>query len=108
MKRKERHQLKGNEVAEMIVGARAAFEAAAFGIGDLAAGEPDAAQVGMAVRGTRRRSAEIGLAVCGARRTGQRHFDPLGLRGEGEAQGEEQARNEIREFHYGSFVCSIG
>ena len=27
MKRKERHQLKGNEVAEMIVGARAAFEA---------------------------------------------------------------------------------
>jgi hypothetical protein len=29
------------------------------------------------------------------------------LRSDHQAQGEKQARNEIREFHYGSFVRSI-
>jgi len=53
----------------------------------------------MAVGSARRGSAEIGLAIFGARRTRQRQFDPLGLRGEGQAQGEEKVRDEILEFH---------
>ena len=63
----------------------------------------------MAVGSARRGSAEIGLAIVGARRTRQRQFDPLGLRGDGQAQGEgeEKARDEVREFHDGSFACSI-
>src|SRR5215510_6397445 len=87
-------------------GGHKAFKASAFGIGVLAVGDPDSAEVGMAVRSARRGSAEIGLTIFSARRTRQRQFDPLGLRAEGQAQGEEKARGEVREFHWGSFACS--
>src|SRR3970040_1588479 len=76
--------------------------------GGWAAGEPDSAEVGMAVGSARRGSAEIGLAVFGARRTRQRQIDPLGLRGDGQAQGEEKARAEVREFDAGSLGCGRG
>src|SRR2546426_10883842 len=56
-------------------GGHKAFKASAFGIGVLAAGDPDSAEVGMAVGSARRGSAEIGLAILGARRTRQRQLD---------------------------------
>ena len=84
-------------------GGHKAFKASAFGIGEFAAGDPDSAEVGMAIGSARRWGAEIGLAIIGARRTRQRQLDPLGLRGEGQAQGEEKARDEFREFHYALF-----
>src|SRR4030095_6769020 len=98
---------------DLRAGGHEAFKASAFGIGELAAGEPDSAEVGMAIGSARRWGAEIGLAIIGARRTRQRQVDPLGLRGEGQAQGEEKARDEVREFHYALFClphwlnCSV-
>ena len=80
-------------------GGHEAFKAAAFGIGVLATGDPDSAEVRMAVGGVRRGSAEVGLAIIGARRTRQRQLDPLGLRGEAKAQDEDKTRNDVREFH---------
>src|SRR2546425_2943470 len=80
-------------------GGHKAFKPSAFGIGVLAAGDPDSAEVGMAVGSARRGSAEIRLAIFGARRTRQRQFDPLGLRSEGQTQDEEKVRDEVREFH---------
>ncbi len=56
--------------------------------------------IGRALRG----SAEIGLAIRGARRVRQRQRDPLGLRGGGQAQGEEKVRDDVQEFHHGSFA----
>src|SRR6185503_15481332 len=81
-----------------------ALEASALGVGALAAGDPDAAEVGMAVGRARRGRREIGLAVLGARCIRQRQRDPLCLRSGGQTQGEEKAGDEGREFHDGSFL----